>query len=79
VADETITVDDLVTGKAAADLGEGQIPTRAILIVETITDTGHGLRYTMSDDTQPWQAVGMLRSVLNHIEHADLACWPDDD
>lgn len=79
MADETITVDDLVTGKAAADLGEGQIPTRAILIVETITDAGHGLRYILSDGTQPWQAVGMLRSVLNHIEHADLASWPDDD
>jgi hypothetical protein len=78
VADETITVDDLVTGKAAADLGEGQIPTRAILIVETISDEGNDLRYVLSEGLMAWQALGMIRSAQLHIERLDIESWNND-
>jgi hypothetical protein len=77
--DDDLTVDDLVTGKAAAQLGEGHIPTRAVLIVESMTEDGTGLRYVMSAGMQAWQALGMIRSVQLNLERVDLESWGDVD
>lgn len=77
--DDGLTVDDLVTGKAAEQLGEGIIPTKAILIVETISEDGPGLRYVRSQGLMTWHAVGMVRSTLLHIEDSDREAWIEDD
>lgn len=72
-----LDVDDLVTGRAAAQLGQGVLPTAAILIVQTISESGPGLRYIRSTDLMPWQALGLLRSTELHMEAIDLAEWDD--
>lgn len=77
--DQPLTVDDLVSGRTAAQLGEGVIPTKAILIVETLTERGTGLRYVASEGVDTWQALGMLRSVQLRLEDEDLATWQDDE
>lgn len=74
-----LTVDDLVTGRAAEELGPGIIPTAAILIVETISDEGQGLRYVRSQGLTLWAAIGLLRSILLRVEADDLAAWGDDE
>lgn len=73
--DDFLAVDDLVTGKVAEQLGPGRIPTRAVLIVETMGDGDTGLRYVMSEGMQPWQALGMIRSTQLHLEAIDLESW----
>jgi hypothetical protein len=73
--DDLLDVDDIVTGKVSGHLGEGVIPTRAILVVETISEDGPGLRYVRSEGPPTWQALGMLRSALLHIEHEDFESW----
>lgn len=81
--DDKLTVDDIVTGKVAEQLGPGVIPTRCILIVETISTEGEetlpGMRYILSLGTKPWQALGPMRSVTLKLEADDLACWQDDE
>lgn len=72
-----LTVDDLVTGRAAEALGPGIIPTKALLIVETISEDGPGLRYIRTDDLATWQALGVLRSTLLALEAVDLDSWAD--
>lgn len=75
-----MTVDDLVTGRAAQELGDGVFPTTAILVVATTSLDGHGLRYLIADaDTPQYVAIGALRSVLHRLEADDLAAWDDDD
>lgn len=76
---DRLTVDDIVTGRAAEELGPGVIPTRAILIVETVSEEGDGLRYILSAGTKTWQALGPLHSVTAAIAAADLADWAGDD
>lgn len=78
---DALTVDDLVTGKAAEELGQGIIPVAAILIVETMSDTGNGLRFLIPEGVTNWQALGMLRSVQLNLERVDLDGWlgGDDD
>lgn len=72
---DPITVDDIVHGKAAAQLGEGVIPTRAVLIIETVEENGVGLRYVLTDGVKTWHALGMLRSVSGRLEAEDLDGW----
>lgn len=74
-----MTVDDLVTGEAAAQLGPGVIPVAAILIVETMGEDGPGFRYVRSSDTPSWRAIGMVRSAQLHLERDDLEAWPEED
>ena len=76
--EDFLSVDDLVTGKAAEQLGEGTIPTKAILIVETMSEEGTGIRYVLSHGLMTWQAMGMLRSATLKIEDQDLAAWDED-
>ena len=76
---DPITTDDLVTGRAAEQLGEGVIPTAAILIVATISENGPGLRYLIGHGTPQFLAIGMLRSATNHYEAEDLHGWEDED
>lgn len=76
--DDALSVDDIVTGKVAEQLGHGRIPTRAVLIVETMSDEGTGLRFVLSEGLMRWQAMGMIRSVLVKVEHDDLETWDDD-
>ena len=75
--EDGLTVDDIVTGPSAAQLGEGVIPTKAILIVETISEHGAGLRFLRSTGLDTWQAIGMVRSALLRIEDEDVAAWTD--
>lgn len=77
--DEDLTVDDLVTGKAAAELGEGRIPSAAILIVETMSEDGSGLRFVLSDGMTTWRALGMIRSAQLRLEDIDAESWGEDD
>ena len=77
--DEPLTVDDIVTGPTAAELGEGVIPTKAILIVETMSEHGAGLRFLRSHGLDTWQAIGMVRSSLLRLEDEDLAAWAEGD
>lgn len=80
MTDGVLSVDDLVTGRAAAELGPGVIPSSALLIVETVSEQGTGLRFVSSDGVQTWQVLGMLRSVTARIEHDDLMAWfPDEE
>lgn len=79
MSDHDLTVDDLVTGNAAAQLGEGRIPCAAILIVETMSDDGIGMRYVLSEGMRHHQAIGLLRSVLIKVEHDALEAWESDD
>lgn len=72
-------VDDLVTGKAAEQLGPGVIPTAAVLIVETIEEDGPGLRFVRSTDLPSWRAIGMTRSALLHMERDDLSAWDGEE
>lgn len=72
---DKLTVDDIVTGKVAETLGEGVIPTAAILVVETMSEEGNGMRYVMSKDAKTWHVMGMLRAAQLKIEHDDLAGW----
>lgn len=76
--DDDLNVDDIVTGKAAEQLGDGHIPTRALLIVETMTEQGTGLRYVMSAGMQAWQALGLIRSVQLNLERVDLESWGEN-
>jgi hypothetical protein len=76
--DDFLEIDDLVTGKAAEQLGEGCTPTKAVLVVETISEDGNGLRYVISHGVPTWAAIGMLRSALNRIEFDDLMTWDGD-
>lgn len=75
MSDEDLTVDDLVTGRASDQLGEGRIPTAAVLIVETMTEDGPGIRYVISHGVPTWHGIGMLRSCLNALEATDLEQW----
>ena len=77
--DEPLTVDDIVTGPTAAELGEGVIPTRAILIVETMSEAGEGLRFLRSHGLNTWQAIGMVRSCLLRLEDEDVEAWAESD
>lgn len=77
VDDDLLEVEDLVAGKASEQLGEGVIPTRAVLVVETISEDSRQLHYVLSHGTQLWDALGMLRSVAVKIEADDLASWED--
>lgn len=77
--EDRLTVDELVTGRAAEMLGEGIIPTKAVLIVETMSEAGTGLRYVMSQGLMTWHALGMLRSSELWLEQQDLESWGDDD
>ena len=80
MSDEELTLDDLVTGPVAASLGDGRLPTRAVLIVETINpDSTIGLRFVTAGVTATHDVVGMLRSVCNRVEAVDLASWDDDE
>lgn len=72
---DPMTVDDLVTGEAAARLGPGVIATAAILIVETMGEDGPGFRYVCSTDLPTWRAIGMIRSAQLHMERDDLEAW----
>lgn len=74
-----LTVDDLVTGRAAEELGQGVIPVAALLIVETMADDGGGLRFVLPDEVPVWKALGMLRSVQLHLESVDMDGWQGDD
>lgn len=77
--DDVLGVDDLVTGRAAAQLGEGVIPIHAVLIVETMTDMSpSGLRYVLSDGVNLPHAMGLLRSVTLKLEADDLAMWEEE-
>lgn len=76
---DDLTVDDLVTGRAAEQLGPGIIPTNAVLVVETIDEDGPGLRYVRSEGMSTWQTIGMLRSCLLHVEAVDADSWAEDD
>lgn len=76
---DALTVDDLVTGRAAEELGQGIIPVAAILIVETMSDAGSGLRFIIPEDVTNWRALGMLRSVQLNLERVDLDGWLGDD
>lgn len=78
MADE-LTVDDLVTGRAASELGEGVLPTNAILLVSTISEDGPGFRYVVSHGTPSTLIVGMLRSATLKVEDDDLNGWGGDD
>lgn len=75
--DDSLEVDDLVTGKAAEQLGDGVIPVKAVLVVETVSEEGTGMRYVLSNGLRTWHAIGMLRSSLLKIENDDLRCWQD--
>lgn len=78
--DPPLTVDDLVTGRAGEELGEGVIPTTAVLIVATMSaDSPSGLRYVIPDGTPSYVAIGMLRSVLIALEASDLQAWDDGE
>ena len=79
MSDEVLTTDDLVTGKAAEQLGPGVLPTRAVLIVETVDEEGRGLRYVLADGMTTWDAIGMVRSALLRIEDGDREFWEGDD
>ena len=80
MSDDTSSVDDLVTGKAAEQLGCGVLPTQAVLIVETIhEDGGRGMRYVLADGMTTWQAIGLVRSALLRIEDSDLESWTEED
>lgn len=74
-----LTVDDMVGPPVAEDLGEGIIPTAAVLVVATISEDGNGLRFMLSDGLVSWNAIGMLRSILNRLKAEDLSAWGDDD
>lgn len=76
--DQALTVDDLVTGKAAGQLGEGVFPVSALLIVETMSEQGSGLRIVRSEGMMSWTAIGVLRSVLLRTEDEDLRSWEED-
>lgn len=79
MSDGILGVDDLVTGRAAEQLGEGVIPIRAILVVETMTDASpSGLRYVLSDGLALPHAMGLLRSVTLKLEADDLAMWEEE-
>lgn len=79
MTEDELTVDDLVTGRAAEQLPDGEIPTAAVLVVETIHETGRSLRYVLAEGMVTHQAIGTVRSVLNKLEADDLANWGDDD
>lgn len=78
-ADPILTVDDLVCGKANDWLGEGVLPSKAILIVETISEAGTGIRFALSEGLMTWQALGMLRCITMRVEDADIDAWGDDE
>lgn len=71
------TVDDLVPTKVAQDLDDGRLPIGAVLVLETITDQGSGVRFYTSD-MSTWHAIGLLRSTLARLEQVDLAAWDED-
>lgn len=75
---DSLSVDDLVTGRAAEQLGEGVIPTAAVLVVQTLEGEGQGLRYVQSEGLASWQAIGMVGSALRRMEAADLEGWGGD-
>jgi hypothetical protein len=77
--DDDLTVDDLVSQRAADELGPGRIPTKAILVVETMSEEGTGLRFVTSNGLPLWQAIGMMRSALRRMEDVDAASWDDDE
>jgi hypothetical protein len=74
-----LTTDDLVTGRAAESLGEGVLPTRAVLIIETVESEGRGLRYVLAEGMTTWDAIGMVRSALLRIEESDRDYWEGED
>lgn len=71
------TVDDLVPTRVSQDLEEARLPIGAVLVLETITDQGTGVRFYMSDMAS-WHAIGLLRSTLARLEQADLQAWDED-
>lgn len=75
---EKLSVDDLVTGRAAEQFGAGVIPTAAVLVVQTIQGEGQGLRFVQTEGLPSWQAIGMVRSALLRMEAHDLAGWDGD-
>ncbi len=77
--DDPLTVDDIVTGKVAESLGPGVIPTAAILLVETVSENGAGLRWVRSEGCTSWHALGILRSATIRTEIEDNDGWLSDD
>lgn len=71
--EQPLTVDDLVPRLISEHLGS-RIPTRAVLIVETMTEQGNGIRF-FTADAMTWQALGMIRSVQLRLEQEDAADW----
>lgn len=75
-----VSIDDIVGGAAASKLGPGAIPTAALLIVETVTESGRELQYLRPAGVTTWQALGMLRSITLALEALDVAEWgPSED
>lgn len=73
--DGAFTVDELVGAAIAEDLEDGRIPIGAVLVVETMTEAGPGVRFYMSDGMVTWHAIGLIRSVERRIEAEDLDEW----
>lgn len=73
--DDALTVDDLITGRAAEQMGPGVIPTAAVLVVQTMEEDGPGLRYVRTEGLPSWLAIGMMRSALLRIEDEDRQGW----
>lgn len=74
-ADDPLTVDDIVSDPVAADIGEGRIPVAAVLVIETMSEAGPGLRFVVSEGTSTWHALGMLRSASLRLESEDGDGW----
>lgn len=78
--DDELTVDHIVTGDVAASLGPGVIPVSAVLVIETMSADGAGIRWVRSAGCTSWQTLGLLRSATIRCEIEDRAGWlPDDE
>lgn len=77
--EEALSVDDIISAKVAAQLGEALMVTSAVLIVETVSENGRGLRTVRSEGLPSWHTLGLLRSVLLRTEEEDIAGWTGDD
>lgn len=76
--DEVFEVDDLLSVKVAASL-ENAIPAGAVLMVQTMSEEGHGFRFIRSHNMSTWIALGMLRSATLYVEQQDLDAWDDGE
>lgn len=77
--DRPFTVDELITEHVSDWLGEGVLPSHVIVIVETISEDGTGLRFALTEGSTTWHAMGMLRSTLLRAEDADIDQWEGTD